>query len=173
MQKQTPKNNDVAELEGDTATVNATQVLTFGLNAEIYGLNILNIREIIGHGKVTKVPRMSEFIAGVINLRGNVVPVVDLALRFLDKPAERTRRSSIIIVEIESEEKKYEIGITVDAVDEVLDIPTSEIKQAPSFGTKIRADFIDGIVKAGDNLLVLLNIESILSIAELSVVSSD
>jgi purine-binding chemotaxis protein CheW len=166
MQKQMAQQNAVQKLAGD----NDTQFLTFVLNTEVYGINILNIKEIIGYGDITQVPMMPEFIAGVINLRGSVVPVVDLALRFSEKSAERTKRSSILILEIEDEGEKMEIGITVDEVNEVLDIPLSEIEPAPSFGTKIRTDFISGMGKVNDQLQVLLDIENILSITELSVV---
>ncbi|MDH3354640.1 MAG: chemotaxis protein CheW [Chromatiales bacterium] len=155
-----------------TTSDNAAQFLTFVLNGEIYGINILNIKEIIDYGNVTRVPMMSEFIAGVINLRGSVVPVVDLALRFSQKPAERTKRTSIVILEVEYEEEKLEIGVTVDVVNEVLDILSSEIEPAPSFGTKIRTNFISGMGKVGDQLLVLLAIEEVLSVAELSLIDN-
>jgi len=145
--------------------------LTFELNAEVYGINILNIKEIIDFGNLTRVPMMPEFIAGVINLRGSVVPVVDLALRFLEKPSPRTKRSSIVILELEHESQKLEIGITVDVVNEVLDILSNDIETAPSFGTKIRTDFISGMGKVSNQLLVLLDVETILSIDELSIVT--
>lgn len=148
----------------------AVQFLTFELNSEIYGINILNIREIIDFGNITRVPMMPRFIAGVINLRGNVVPVVDLALRFSDHSSVRTKRSSIVILDVEYEEQKLEIGITVDVVNEVLDISLSNIEPAPSFGTKIRTDFISGMGKIDGQLLMLLDIENILSVEELSVV---
>ena len=160
--------NVSSEIEGDIAGENITQFLTFILNTEVYGINILNIREIIDYGNITRVPMMPGFVAGVINLRGSVVPVVDLALRFSEKSSERTKRSSIVILEVEYEEQKLEVGITVDVVNEVLDIPLSEIEPAPSFGTKIRTDFISGMGKVNDQLLVLLDIENILSVAELS-----
>lgn len=150
------------------ASDNVTQFLTFMLNTQAYGINILNIKEIIDYGSITRVPLMPEFIAGVINLRGSVVPVVNLALRFSEKPLARTKRSSIVILEVKYEEQMMEIGITVDVVNEVLDILSSDIEPAPSFGTKIRTDFISGMGKVKDQLLVLLNIESILSIDELS-----
>jgi purine-binding chemotaxis protein CheW len=164
MLTQTEQQNTVQEVTSD----NVTQFLTFMLNTQAYGINILNIKEIIDYGNITQVPMMPEFIAGVINLRGSVVPVVDLALRFSEKPLERTKRSSIVILEVNYEEQKMEIGITVDVVNEVLDILSSDIEPAPSFGTKIRTDFISGMGKAKDQLLVLLNIESILSIDEIS-----
>lgn len=164
MLTQIEQQNTAQEVAGD----NVTQLLTFKLNTQVYGINILNIKEIIDYGSITRVPLMPEFIAGVINLRGSVVPVVNLALRFSEKSPARTKRSSIVILEVKYEEQTMEIGITVDVVNEVLDILSSDIEPAPSFGTKIRTDFISGMGKVKDQLLVLLNIESILSIDELS-----
>ncbi len=155
-------------VEGDKhSSGNDSQFLTFVLNEETYGINILNIKELIDYGNITRVPMMPDFITGVINLRGSVVPVVDLAVRFMEKPSKRTKRSSIIIIELDDEEKT-EIGITVDVVNEVLNISASDVEPAPSFGTKIRTDFISGMGKVNDQLLVLLEIKNILSIAELS-----
>ncbi len=148
------------------------QFLTFILNSDVYGISILNIKEIIDYGNVTRVPLMPEFIAGVINLRGSVVPVVDLALRFSMQASERTKRSSIVILEIKDEEQKIEIGVTVDVVNDVRDILSSEIEPAPMFGTKIRTDFISGMGKLGDELLVLLDVDNVLSIAELSAIEN-
>lgn len=170
MQTQNPEqdidNRDVADVADD----NATQFLTFLLNTEVYGINILNIREIIDHCNTTRVPMMPNFIAGVINLRGSVVPVIDLAVRFSQPSSQRTKRSSIVIVDVKDEEQQLAIGITVDEVNEVLNINTDNIKPAPSFGTKIRTDFISGMGKVEDQLLVLLDIQNILSISELSVI---
>lgn len=171
MQEQTLQQSKNSDVSGDIARENMMQFLTFELNAEVYGINILNIKEIIDFGNLTRVPMMPEFIAGVINLRGSVVPVVDLALRFLEKPSPRTKRSSIVILELEHESQKLEIGITVDVVNEVLDILSNDIETAPSFGTKIRTDFISGMGKVSNQLLVLLDVETILSIDELSIVT--
>jgi len=147
-----------------------TQFLTFELNNEAYGINILKIKEIIDYGNITRVPMMPEFIEGVINLRGSVVPVVNLALRFSQQSSPKTKRSSIVILELKGENETIEIGIIVDVVNEVLDLLSTEIEPSPSFGTKIRTDFICGMGKVSDQLLILLNIENILSIAELSVI---
>ncbi|VAW60665.1 Positive regulator of CheA protein activity (CheW), partial [hydrothermal vent metagenome] len=149
---------------------NITQYLTFILNDDIYGINILNIKEIIEYGHVTQVPMMPDFIAGVINLRGSVVPVIDLAQRFSEQTSQRTRRSSILILEIKYEDQPMEMGVTVDVVNEVLDILSSDIEPAPLFGTKIRTDFISGMGKMDSQLLVLLDIDNILSIDELSAI---
>ena len=129
------------------AASKSIQALTFVVNREVYGINILNIIEIIAHGTITKVPMMPEFISGVINLRGNVVPVVSLALRFAQKSSTKTKRTSIVILGIEHEEQPLEVGIIVDEVHEVIEIDTQNIEAAPSFGTKIRSDFISGICR--------------------------
>jgi len=170
MQEQMSQQDVVNDIVSNNVGEKATQFLTFVLNNETYGVNILNIKEIIDFGNITQVPMTPEFIAGVINLRGNVVPVVDLALRFSQKPSERTKRSSVVILEVSYEEQALEIGITVDVVNEVLDILAGEIEPSPSFGTRIRTDFISGMGKVNDKLLVLLDIENILSVAELSVI---
>ncbi len=162
-----PVNQKVTSETSEANDGSVIQFLTFELNEEIYAIDILNIREIIDHGKVTRVPMMPNFIAGVINLRGSVVPVVDLALRFGKKSAKRTKRSSIVMLDVEYEEQILEIGITVDIVDEVLDIAKRNIEPAPAFGTKIRTDFISGMGKVNGQMLVLLDIANILSVAEL------
>jgi purine-binding chemotaxis protein CheW len=172
MEKQATQVDDIIA-QGNVAHEHITQFLTFELNSDVYGIEILNIKEIIDHGNITRVPMMPDFIAGVINLRGSVVPVVDLALRFSEKPSERTKRSSIVILDTQSMGEKLEIGITVDVVNEVLDISVNDIEAAPSFGTKIRTDFISGMGKVEDQLLVLLDMENILCIEELSVVDTD
>ena len=148
----------------------AEQYLTFMLADETFGLEILNVKEIIAYDNLAKVPLMPDFIAGVINLRGNVVPVIDLSQRFAGPPATITKRTSIIILELRGEDLHLDIGIIVDLVNEVLDIMPEEIEPAPSFGTSIRTDFIKGMGKVGGKLLVLLDITYVLSIDELSVV---
>ena len=165
--KQTSSNGSASNIAGEKVT----QFLTFVLNDEVYGINILNIKEIIDYGNVTKVPMTPDFIAGVINLRGSVVPVIDLAIRFSKPTSTKTKRSSVVILDLEHEGEDLEIGITVDVVNEVLDIVSGEIEPSPSFGTKIRTDFISGMGKVNNQLLVLLDIENILSIDELSIVN--
>jgi len=168
MHEQLLAKNEGSDIAGNIVSDKVTQFLTFVLNNEVYGINILNIKEIVDYGKITKVPMTPKFIAGVINLRGNVVPVVDLSLRFSQKASIKTKRSSVVILEIKHMEQDMEIGITVDMVNAVLDISSDEIEPSPSFGTKIRTDFISGMGKVNEQLLVLLDIESILSIDELS-----
>ena len=172
MEKQIEQQTESDQYLAGVETDKVAQFLTFQLNEEEYGISILNIKEIVDYGHITKVPMMPDFIAGVINLRGSVVPIVDLAFRFSEEPSARTKRSSIVIFEAEYESKKMEIGITVDVVNEVLDIYPNEIEVTPSFGTKIRTDFISGMGKVEGQLLVLLNIKKILDIEELSAVEN-
>jgi len=146
------------------------QYLTFMLGGKTYGLEILDIKEIIEYGEVTDVPMTPAFILGVINLRGAVVPVIDLGERFSGNALEVTKRTSIIILEIKNDDLKVEIGITVDFVNEVLDIHPNEIEPAPKLGEQIQTNFISGMAKTNDKLLILLDIGNILSIDELSMV---
>ncbi len=148
------------------------QYLTFMLGGKTYGLEILNIKEIIEYGEITEVPMTPDFISGVINLRGSVVPVIDLSQRFSGKLTELTKRTSIIILEVKNDDLRIEIGITVDMVNEVLDIHTDEIEPAPSLGNQIQTNFISGMAKMDGKLLILLDIENVLSIDELSLVGS-
>jgi purine-binding chemotaxis protein CheW len=146
----------------------ANQYLTFALSGEMYAVGILNVKEIIEYGNLTEIPMMPAFIRGVINLRGAVVPVVDLAARFGGKASEVQRRTCIVIVEVQQEEGKHDIGIMVDAVSEVLEIPGTEIEPAPAFGAKIRADFIAGMGKVNSKFVIILDIMRVLSVEEMA-----
>ena len=156
------------------------QYLTFVLGGEMFAVGILNVKEIIEYGKLTEIPMMPSFIRGVINLRGSVVPVIDLAARFGGKSAEAGRRSCIVIVEVSDEIRqeiggqasRHDIGIMVDAVSEVLDIPASEIEPPPTFGARIRADFIFGMGKVNGKFVIILNINKVLSIEEIAELTS-
>ena len=144
------------------------QYLTFMLAGETYAMGILSIKEIIEYGNLTEVPRMPDFIRGVINLRGAVVPVIDLGARFGKRPTDITRRTCIVIVEVSNGEETQDIGVMVDAVNEVLEIVASEIEAAPSFGANIRADFIEGMGKINGKFVIILNIHQVLSVEEIS-----
>ena len=144
------------------------QYLTFLLGGEMFAIGILNIKEIIEYGALTTVPMMPGFIRGVINLRGRVVPVVDLSARFGRQATEVNRRTCIVIIEVTAEGEKHDVGIVVDAVSEVLDIPLSEIEPSPSFGAKIRADFINGMGKVAGKFVILLNVDRVLSVDEMA-----
>lgn len=148
------------------------QYLTFTLGGEMYAIGILNIKEIIEYGTVTTVPMMPGFIRGVINLRGAVVPVVDLAMRFSRAASPVTRRTCIVIIEVESGEERQDVGVVVDAVSEVLEIPAAEVEPAPNFGAKIRADFIQGMGKVNGKFVIILNVDRVLSVDEMSMLGA-
>ena len=150
------------------ASETPSQYLTFLLGGEMFAVGILNVKEIIEYGHLTEIPMMPAFIRGVINLRGAVVPVIDLAARFGGKTTEVSRRTCIVILEVADQEFRSDIGIMVDAVSEVLEIPSSEIEPPPSFGAKIRADFIFGMGKVAGKFVIILNINSVLSVEEIS-----
>ena len=144
------------------------QYLTFLLGEEMFAIGILSIREIIEYGYVTEVPMTPPYIRGVINLRGAVVPVVDLALRFGREALDNTKRTCIVIVEIESAKGSHEMGVVVDAVSEVLEISHDDIEPPPEFGGHIRSDFIKGMGKINGKFVIILNANKVLSIDELS-----
>lgn len=148
--------------------VHEGQYLTFMLGGEIYAIGILSIKEIIEYGQLTEVPRMPPSIRGVINLRGSVVPVIDLGARFGKPAAAAGRRTCIVIIEIDTDEGQQVVGIMVDAVNEVLDIPAEEIEPAPNFGAHIRADFIRGMGKINGRFVILLDTRRVLSVDEMA-----
>jgi len=139
------------------------QYLTFGLGGEAFAIGILAIKEIIEYEQVSAVPMMPPYVRGVINLRGIVVPVVDLGVRFGMKAAEVTKRTCIVIVEIEVNAERNVIGLMVDAVSAVVDIPASEIEPAPTFGARIRTDFIQGMGKINGRFVILLDVDHVLA----------
>ena len=151
------------------------QYLTFTLHSEMFAVGILNVKEIIEYGNLTEIPMMPSFIRGVINLRGSVVPVIDLSCRFGNQTTEISKRTCIVIVEVQeasgAEEFKHDIGIMVDAVSEVIEIAGSEIEPPPSFGAKIRADFIHGMGKVNGKFVIILNIMKVLSVDEIAMLA--
>lgn len=144
------------------------QYLTFRIGNEHYGLELSQTREIIEFSGITEVPLMPNFLRGVINLRGEVVPVIDLAVRLGRKSIEVQKRTCIIVVELQNNEQNHVLGLLVDSVSEVIDMKGDDIEDAPSFGANIRADFIQGIAKRDDEFVVLLDANSALSIRELA-----
>ena len=150
----------------------AHQYLTFALSGEMYAVGILNVKEIIEYGNLTEIPMMPAFIRGVINLRGAVVPVIDLAARFGGKASSVQRRTCIVIVEMHQDDTKQDLGIMVDAVSEVLEIPGSEIEPPPAFGAKIRADFIAGMGKVNGKFVIILDIQRVLSVEEMATLAN-
>ncbi|MDR0620398.1 MAG: chemotaxis protein CheW [Deltaproteobacteria bacterium] len=148
-------------------TENDGKYLTFQLAEEGYGIGILKVREIIGMLPVTPVPQTPSFLKGVINLRGQVIPVVDLRLKFGLPEEEYTERTSIIVVEVKGLSNNIPIGIVVDTVSEVINIQGHEIEPAPAFGSTIDINFILGMAKTNDGVKILLNIDYVLSAEEL------
>jgi len=137
--------------------------LTFALANEEYGLEILKVREIIGYIDVTAVPQTPPHVKGVINLRGQVIPVVDLRAKFGMETTEVTEQTCIIVVEITQGGRKSNTGIVVDRVQEVLDIAGADIEEAPQFGSSVDSDFILGMGKIGDKVKILLDIDRVLA----------
>lgn len=144
------------------------QYLTFMLTGESYAINIRCIKEIIQYGELTEVPRMPDFIRGVINLRGAVVPVIDLSARFGKAPTAIGRSNCIIIIEIEVSGETQNIGVMVDAVNAVLEIPATEIEPAPKFGSNIHTDFIAGMGKIEGKFVIILNVQYVLSMDDMA-----
>jgi purine-binding chemotaxis protein CheW len=150
----------IAEKEG--------KYLTFTLAGEEYGIGILKIKEIIGMIPVTSVPKTPEFVKGVINLRGKVIPVIDLRLRFGMESIDYTERTCIIIVEVSGPSGKVMMGIVVDSVSEVLNIKSDEIDETPRFGVALNTDYILGMAKSDRSVKILLDIDQILTTSEMA-----
>jgi purine-binding chemotaxis protein CheW len=153
-----------------TSTLEATeqtQFLTFLLAEESYAVSILRVREIIEYDTVTRVPNMPPSIRGVINLRGAVVPVVDLAVRFGLRDCQVTKRTCVIIVEVEVNGERLVIGLMADAVSQVIDLPPADIEPPPPFGTRVRVDFLEGLGKIGKKFVLILDLDRALSSTDL------
>lgn len=142
------------------------QYLTFSVRGDEYAVAILRVKEIIAYDGVTRVPRTPVFIRGVINLRGSVVPVIDLAQKFGYAMAEPGRSTCIVIVEMQLEEKPIVLGLLVDAVDQVIELQEDEIQPPPTFGTKVAIDFLTGMGRTARGFVLLLDIDRVLATSE-------
>ena len=142
--------------------------LTFQLEGESYGIDIVRIKEILEYPTVTRVPMTPRYIAGVINLRGNVVPVIEVATRLGKQAGTPTRRTCVLIVDVSVDNTEMEIGIVVDMVNEVVALPEESHEAAPSFGVDIRHDFIRHMGRLDRKFIILLNIDNVLDIEELA-----
>jgi purine-binding chemotaxis protein CheW len=149
-------------------TIKTGKYLTFSLEKEEYGIGILKVKEIIGMMPITSVPRTPDFVKGVVNLRGKVIPVLDLRTKFEMEAIPYTERTCIIVVEIDSDAATILLGIVVDAVSEVLNIREEEIEETPKFGTQLKHDYILGMAKRDGGVKILLNIDRVLSSEEIS-----
>jgi purine-binding chemotaxis protein CheW len=149
-----------------------TQYLTFKLDDEIFALDVGKVREVLEHTKITKVPRTPDFMLGVINLRGSVVPVVDMRLKFDMEKTEKTVNTCIIITEVEMDDDITVLGALADSVQEVVDLEPEQIEPAPRIGTSINTDFIKGMGKSDEHFTMILDIDKVFSSEELAEVQA-
>lgn len=154
-----------------TNITEATQYLSFNLDEEIFALDISKVREVLDYTTVTKVPQTPEFMRGIINLRGSVVPVIDLRLKFGMSETEKTVNTCIIIVETNLEGESILIGALADSVQEVFDLDADQIEPPPKIGTKLDMEFITGMGKQDGNFVIILNIDKVFSAEEIAMVS--
>ena len=166
------KERELAKQKDINYAMNTQKFLTFRLAKEEYGIEILKVREIIGLMKITSVPRTPEYVRGVINLRGKVIPVMDLRVKFKMTSIDDTAESCIIVVDVRRKDHSIQMGILVDSVSEVLDITENEIEDAPEFGTQVDTDFINGMGKAKDKVIILLDINRVLSSEEIEMIEA-
>lgn len=162
---------DMVKAEG-LLTMEHPQYLTFYLAGEIFGMDILNIKEIIEYGHLTEVPMTPPFIQGVINLRGSVVPVINLAIRFGKQPTPVSKRTCIVIIEGGTPEEPQDIGIMVDTVNAVLEIAPQDVEPPPNFGASMRTDFISGMAKVDDRFIILVRVERVLSVDDMAAIDA-
>jgi purine-binding chemotaxis protein CheW len=148
------------------------QYLTFVLSGEVFAIGILSIKEIIQYAHLTTVPMMPEYVRGVINLRGAVVPVLDLSVRFGKPASPVTKRTCIVIIELDVGSERHDVGVVVDTVNAVLDIPAGEIEPPPGFGARIRTDFIQGMGKVNGKFVILLDVNQVLAAEEMLALSA-
>ncbi len=153
-----------------TEITETTQYLTFKLGDEIFALDISKVREVLDFTTVTKVPRTPDFMRGVINLRGSVVPVVDMRLKFGMTMTDKTVNTCIIITEISLDGDTTVLGALADSVQEVIDLEPDQIEPAPRIGTRLKTDFIRGMGKRDDHFIMILDIDRVFSAEELSLV---
>jgi purine-binding chemotaxis protein CheW len=144
------------------------QVLTFELGTGTYGVEILRVREIRGWTAVTKIPNAAPHVLGVLNLRGSIVPVVDLRMRFALERAEYTKVTVVIVLSVHSNSGRREVGVVVDGVSDVVDFNTADMKPAPDLGARSATDYIRGLVSVGERMVVLLDIDRLIQLSDMS-----
>jgi len=148
---------------GDGAGSAHPQYLTFFIAGEEYALAILRVREIIQYAGVTRIPRAPEWVRGVINLRGSVVPVVDVGARFGVAQLQPTRSTCIVVAEVRQDGESTVIGLLADAVSEVIDLPATDLQPVPAFGTRARTEYLQGMGRVGERLMLMLDVDRLLS----------
>jgi len=156
----------------DTTITETTQYLTYKLGDEIFALDIGKVREVLDFTSATKVPRTPDFMRGVINLRGSVVPVVDLRLKFGMSATEKTVNTCVIITEVTVDNDTTVLGALADSVQEVIDLTPADISPAPKIGTRLRTEFIRGMGKRDDRFIIILDIDKVFSSDELALVQA-
>ena len=147
-----------------------TQYLSFNLDDEVFALDISKVREVLEYTTVTKVPQTPAFMQGVINLRGSVVPVIDMRLKFGMSVTEKTINTCVIIVDINLDGETTVLGAMADSVQEVFELETDEIEPAPKIGTRLKTEFIKGMGKRDDSFIIILDIDKVFSSEELAIV---
>ncbi|HEY4369341.1 MAG TPA: chemotaxis protein CheW [Steroidobacteraceae bacterium] len=152
----------VSEITNAAAAAGSHQVLTFTLGAETYGVDILRVQEIRGFSPVTRIPQAPSHVLGVLNLRGSIVPIVDLRMRFTLERAEYTPLTVIIVLSVESVTGRRDFGVVVDGVSDVIDVPVSDIKPAPELGSHVGTEFIEGLAAVAGNMVMLLDIDQLI-----------
>ena len=164
-------------MEAQQANISSTvagKYLTFAISKEIYGVEILKVQEIIGVPNITRVPKVPEYVKGVINLRGKIIPIVDLRLRFGLQPIPYDEKTCIIVIDIQKAEQKVAVGVIVDTVHEVINYTNSEIESAPDYGSQIDSRLILGLGrKSNQPLSILVDIEKVLVISDLPTNTSE
>jgi purine-binding chemotaxis protein CheW len=155
---------------GVTEIAEATQYLTFKLDEEIFALDVAKVREILDFTDITKVPQTPDFMRGVINLRGSVVPVVDMRLKFGMSRTDKTVNTCIVVVEVTTEGETTVLGALADSVQEVIELDPGQIEPAPRIGTKLRTDFISGMGKHDGRFIIILDIDKVFSSDEITLV---
>ena len=143
------------------------QYLTFMIGAEEYAVSLLKVKEIIEYDTITEVPKTPEWVRGVINLRGSVVPVIDLAVKFRQSPSVAGKLTCIVITEVECEGEATVMGVMADSVRQVIDLKPQEIEEPPSFGTRVKVDYLLGMARVGKKFCLILDTEKVLSTDEL------
>ena len=153
-----------------TGITETVQYLTFKLEDEVFALDVAKVREILEYTSITKVPQTPDFMRGVINLRGSVVPVIDMRLKFGMSATERTVNTCIIVVEVQLEDETIILGALADSVQEVVELEPEQIEAAPHIGTRLNTDFIRGMGKAGSHFIMILDIDKVFTLSELETV---
>lgn len=149
------------------------QYLTFKLGEEVFALDVSQVREILDYIKITKVPQTPEYMCGVINLRGSVVPVIDMRLKFGLSKTEATVHTCIVVVEVNIDSERTILGALVDSVQEVFELEPDDIEAPPKIGTHLKTEFIKGMGKREDKFIIILDIDKIFSVRELELLNAN